>query len=180
VYFQNLGLILYTFLVVLSFYNNYICWKTRDSESFGKTKLNKTLLKIDKYFYKVYGNTLTSKRYIKLPHGPVPESIDQTLQKLEKSVIHKHHNQYHDKSIINFKANLKPNLSLFSAEEISEIDEIISIINDNYSAKEISNETHDDIYHLAEMGEEIPFYAMLVANKGYITQEDIKWAKEVV
>jgi hypothetical protein len=44
----------------------------------------------------------------------------------------------------------------------------------------ISDKTHDIIWQLAELGEEIPQPAMLASRLGEVTEDDVAWARETI
>ena len=67
-------------------------------------------------------------------------------------------------------------MTIFSAEEISIVAKNISVICKNHTARSISKKTHDRIWKLAQVGEEIPYYAVLASNLGEINEDDIGWA----
>ena len=48
-----------------------------------------------------------------------------------------------------------------------------------HTAMGISEKTHDVIWELAEIGEEIPYEAMWASRLDGVTKEDVKWAQEV-
>ena len=43
----------------------------------------------------------------------------------------------------------------------------------------ISDKTHDIIWKLAEIGEEIPYEAMWASRLDAVTTDDVRWAKAV-
>jgi hypothetical protein len=60
------------------------------------------------------------------------------------------------------------------------IDDILEIICTEHTAQSISDTTHDKIWELAEIGEEIPYYTIFASKLGEINEDDIKWAKNVL
>jgi hypothetical protein len=73
----------------------------------------------------------------------------------------------------------RPDMSGFSEQEIRLIDSVIDQICRHFTATSISAYSHDEIWEAAEIGEEIPMYAILAASPGEITKDDILWAEEV-
>jgi hypothetical protein len=63
----------------------------------------------------------------------------------------------------------------FTREEISIVDLVIGEVCNEHTAKSISKISHDAIWEMAEIGEDLPFYTVL-AEQGEITEEDVAWA----
>ena len=109
----------------------------------GKVKLWKLLYYADSLFCKVNNHYITEAVYIKLPKGPVPEAGEELLSTLKdlklieisKKEIGKEH------IIFEISATQKPELSLFSEEEVFCIESVIQQYSQR-SAKELSEVTH--------------------------------------
>lgn len=67
----------------------------------------------------------------------------------------------------------------FTADEISIVDDVVDAICRNHTAVSISRLSHDDIWEMAAIGEELPIYVAL-AERGEITEEDVAWADEKI
>ena len=87
---------------------------------------------------------------------------------------------YHGYEQKQFIALTKPDLGKFSADEISLVDSVIDAVCNNHTASSISQLTHDHISEAAEIGEEIPLYAVLASKVGEIDEADIEWGKSVM
>lgn len=72
-----------------------------------------------------------------------------------------------------------PAITQFSADEISIVDKAIDFVCLQHTAMSISDRTHDLIWELAEIGEQIPYEAMWASRLDGVTKEDVKWAQEV-
>jgi hypothetical protein len=154
---------------------NYICYKVENPKELGKTKLNKILWYSDREFFEKNGNTISGQEYIKLQYGPVPAKIDKEIKELEDNkYLITRKSPYFGKTIQEFISIKEPNFNKFNAEEISIIDKYIELICFNHTAKSISNESHDEIWEMTEIGNIIPFEATLVSELGEITDEDLK------
>jgi len=157
---------------------HYICHKCDNAEILGATKLNKILWYCDVFSYRWMGKSMTGEKYIKRQYGPVPSHIISTLNELEWdgkiATRDKEYFGHRKKEYISLK---RPDISLFTSDDISMVDDIIDIICLEHTAKSISHSTHDRIWELAEIGEEIPYYTIFASELGEITEEDIKWAK---
>jgi hypothetical protein len=155
---------------------HYICYRA-DRADLGATKLNKTLWYADLWTYLMHGTSMTGEGYIKQQFGPVPKHILSSLEELQTegkiAVRDAEFFRYEKKEYIALK---RPDLSLFSGEEISIVDELINMICRGHTARSISDKTHDRIWELADIGEEIPYYTAFAGSLGEIDQNDITWA----
>src|ERR1700680_2739009 len=75
-----------------------------------------------------------------------------------------------------FFALEKPDLKLFNAQEISLVDKQIQYVTEEHTATSISKESHDDIWEMARIGDEIPYYTVF-SKPAEITKDVIEWAK---
>jgi len=160
---------------------HYICYKCPEPSLLGATKLNKILWYSDVVSYLRTGKPITGEKYTKRQFGPVPKHILSVLRNLEEkgllAVKEADHFGYDKKEYIALKA---PDLSKFTAEQIAIVDSIIEEICYKHTADTISKASHDIIWALAEIGEEIPLYAVLASKLGEITESDIEWAKRAL
>lgn len=154
----------------------YVCSKC-DPKELGSTKLNKVLLYSDMFSYLHLQGPITGEIYVKRQFGPVPKHILPIIaeMELEGKIVTRDGKifRYDKKEYIALK---DPDLTLFTADEISMVDDLIEIICKEHTAKSISEASHDRIWELAEIGEEIPYYAFLASKTGEIDKEDIEWA----
>lgn len=161
---------------------HYICWKTQDDPSrLGATKLNKVLWYAETQHFLRTGQPLTGDRYIKRQYGPAPISILPIVRELEEEgqifVRDVPYFQYGKKEYISLK---EPDIdTLFSASDIGNIDRIIDAVCDSHTAKTISNRTHNEPWHLADLGEELPLFTAL-AIPAEITESDMQWADDKI
>lgn len=156
---------------------HYIIWKCEDPTKLGATKLNKNLWYSDAYHYVLTGKPITEAVYRKLQFGPVPRDILAIKNKLVsdgKIVISDgiHFTKPQERLV----ALTRPDLSIFGAEQISVVDEIIEKICDGNTATSISEQTHKAFWwDKLPLGAEIPLYAAF-AEPGDITLEQMQWA----
>lgn len=159
---------------------HYICWKCDDPSKLGATKLNKIVWYAEKTAFLRLGASMTGAKFVKREYGPVPAAIIPVLDELQKEsaivIRHVHLFDYPKKEYISLT---EPNIDNFSGKEISILDNVIEGVCQNHTAATISNTTHDEIWDLAEIGEEIPLYAVL-GKRAEICEEDIAWAKEQI
>jgi|SRR5580658_618473 Protein of unknown function (DUF4065) len=156
---------------------HYICWRCADPTKLGAVKLNKVLWRADFRAYLELGEAVTGDRYVKRQYGPVPASILGALRELEvEGKLSIREVEYYDNPKKEFFALNRPDLSLFTPDEISLIDEAIEYVTEKHTARSISEESHDRIWELARIGEEIPYYTVF-SKPAEITVDDIEWAK---
>lgn len=159
---------------------HYIC-HTADRDELGAVKLNKILWYSDIESYINRGTPLTGAVYIKRQFGPVPKDVLRALEDLsaERKMVVRDIPFFRDKKR-EYISLAEPDIGRFKAPEISLVANIMHYICHHHTAESISDATHDIIWELAEIGEEIPYCAVYGAILGEITEEDIKWAKESI
>jgi hypothetical protein len=144
-------------------------------------KLNKVLWYSDVIQYMVTGKAITGVRYVKRQHGPVPRGVDKAIDQLvaEGKIARGKANHFgylkHE-----YIAITESDKSLFTAEEISRVDNAFEHVCLHHTAMSISEQTHGVIWSIAEMGEEIPYQTVFAGAVGEINEDDIAWAKETL
>ena len=122
------------------------------------------------------GNPITGATYIKRERGPVPKSVVTTLRKLKsEGKISVKEPQYAFDVRRFFSLTDGVDTSAFTDEELGIADAALGAVCAT-TANRISEMTHDLIWEAAGMGEEIPLYATLAANKGVVSVETMAWA----
>ena len=156
---------------------HYICWQCDDPKTLGGTKLNKVLWYSDMSSYVRRNQPITGEKYVKRQFGPVAYHLLPILDELasEGRVI-KRRVGYRGRPKDEFFALKEPPLDQFDAEEINLINRWIEYVCRQNTAESISHETHDIIWELAELGEEIPYYTVWASELGEVTPEDLQWA----
>jgi hypothetical protein len=158
---------------------HYVIWKCPDVTKLGATKLNKILWFADAIHYLRTGQPITAARYVKQQHGPVPKGFLKTRARLEKNgAIAIAEGEFYGYPQTRFMALRRPDISCFTADEISLVDEIIETIRDGHTATSISAMTHDRVWEAAAIGEEMPLHAIYAWKEGELTDEDMEWATE--
>ncbi len=159
---------------------HYICFQYHDPSVLGATKLNKILWYSDVIAYATTGASITGETYTKQQFGPVPRHILGIIDELKaEAALAVREVEYFGKVKKEYVALRKPDISMFTPDEISLIDSVIDVVCHKHTAASISLASHDAIWKLAEIGEEIPLYAALASELGEVTDEDVKWAKRV-
>lgn len=157
---------------------HYVCWKCDNPADLGGTKLNKVLWYADMLAYMTWNRPITGETYIKRQFGPVSRHILPVLEDLEREgQIVRRQTSYYGRLKHEYIPVTTPDLSLFTAAEISLVDTCIDFVCRKHTAASISRRTHDTIWKLAEIGEEIPYYTVWASELGEVTPEDIAWAR---
>jgi len=156
----------------------YISDRCIDDRYYGATKLNKILYFSDFLFFKLYGKSITGAEYQRLDEGPAPKRLIPVQQKLikEKRLIVKsvpawNRTQKRSVSIEN------PNIDLFTAREISVVDQIIKEVWDK-SGTQVSIDSHIINWEVYQDKESMPYESVHLSDK--ITFEDVKRAHELI
>lgn len=156
---------------------HYICSGCEDYRKLGATKLNKVVLYAERESYLHLGKGISSPRFVKRQFGPVPVAMIPILNELseEKKILIRERvvglNVKRD-----FISLVEADISSFSPEEISIIDRVAHDVCHNHTANSISLETHDDVWEMAMIGEDLPLFTVF-AVQGEVDEEDITWAQ---
>ena len=159
---------------------HYVCWRCSDDPaSLGAVKLNKILWFSDVIAFAERGAPITGARYVKQKFGPVPKALLPVLRILEwAGDLRIEEVEYYGRRKRQYVALNEPDISTFSKDEVRVMDEVIEAVTKGHTAASISDLTHDDIWKLAEIGEEIPLHTVLASRLGEITEEDISRARQ--
>lgn len=157
---------------------HYVCYRCADPSKLGAVKLNRVLLYSDWNYYLYAGKPITGDSYIKRQYGPVPGHILKAVEELcaESKIVTRTVSLF-GKEKKEYIALTIPDISIFNAEEISIVDNMINRVCISHTADSISKASHDDIWRLAEIGEEIPSHAIFARELGEIDENDIVWTK---
>jgi Protein of unknown function (DUF4065) len=136
----------------------YIAWKAGRRDWFGATKLNKVLWFADARLFILRGQPITGATYIREKYGPVPGQIMPIRAELEREGYIR---VFEEGGLVRVTAEAKPDMSAFTKDELQTIDYWIDHIDKEHTAGTISNASHDYAWDIAQMGEELPFYAIL-------------------
>ncbi len=150
----------------------YISKMSQDDPRFGATKLNKILFFADFLQYRKKRKPITDDTYQRLENGPAPKHLVPVRDRLIKKqslVIQRvsYHGRKQDRPV----TLRDPDLSLFTAEEISLVDSIIKEFWEK-DGTDVSLLSHDFIgWRVAKNGETIPFSVALVNPRELTTSE---------
>ena len=71
-------------------------------------------------------------------------------------------------------------MTCLNAQEVDVLSSYRETICNDYTAKKISEETHNEIWEMAAIGEEIPLYTIYAANLGEINETDIEYIEKAI
>lgn len=138
----------------------YLANKIEKGTIRGKKKIYKLFYFLDFDFFEHFERPITGDVYHKLPMGPAPYYLDAIATEMQeegslKIGTYKVGRGYHDTFI--YKALKKPDISVFSKEEIKTLDKIVRLYGDK-NGLELEALTHKEAPYVAtEEGEEIPY-----------------------
>lgn len=149
-------------------------------ETFGATKLNKILFVADFLAFRMLGTSITGAEYQKLSHGPAPRRLLPVLEWLQEAgdlaVRVERRFGYEQKRPVALR---DPDLSRFSAEQISLVDRVVQQLWGR-TATEVSRWSHGFVgWQLADEGETIPYTLALLAEDRELSEEGRKVAEEL-
>lgn len=157
----------------------YIADRHETDETFGSVRLAKTLFYADFLHYIKYGRSITEERYIRRPNGPMPDSLLDMRDRMQRSgdLVMKDRfvNGYKQKRPIALR---EANLDLFTAAEISMVDYVLSQL-EGKTATAVSELSHRfEAWQIAEEGEEIPYQTAFISERTP-TADDWAYAREL-
>jgi hypothetical protein len=134
----------------------YVAGKLLDDPAGGAVKLNKALHFSELVHMRLHGRPITGADYQKLPQGPAPRRLLPVRQRLvENGEAELEASTYFGRVQYRLAPRREADLSLFNAEEIAVIDEVVSDLKGK-SAREVSEMSHREMgWFLADEGETI-------------------------
>jgi hypothetical protein len=159
---------------------HYVIARCEDPAMLGSIKLNKVLWLSDLVAYVGTGTPITGERYVKQQFGPVALTMPAIIDELrsENKIATREHIAFGNPKTDYFALNEPDRISdLFTADEISAVEQAREFVCEQNTAMQISAFSHDVIWELAEIGEEIPYEAMLATRLDGVTKDDVNWAR---
>ncbi|TAD73577.1 MAG: DUF4065 domain-containing protein [Sphingomonadales bacterium] len=152
-----------------------------DSSRLGAVRLNKILWFSDCHSYREHGASITADGYVKRRFGPVPKRVLAATRELEEeSKIAIREVPYSSrKSFREFISLKQPEHSALSEQDMAVLKAYTTLICNEFSAAQISDLSHDQVWEAADEGEEIPLYTIFASVPGAITDEVRSWANKV-
>jgi hypothetical protein len=154
---------------------HYVIWKAANRPKFGAVKLNKVLWFAEARVYVLHRHHMTGEAFLKEQYGPVPKHIIPTRERLKKAGLIE---IWEDRGQTRFRAKTQPDMTGFTPEELKQLNFWIDEIDKEYTAASISDKTHDYGWEIAEMGEEIPLYAILAERARHPKGQELEWARK--
>lgn len=145
----------------------YISQKCATDPKFGAIKLNKLLYLSDFLSFGQWGEPITGVEYQHLPKGPAPKRllpVRSALQENGKLVIQKLQLRSGNTQVRTVNLS-EPDLALFTAREISLVDNIIEELWD-LDAEESSNFSHRFVgWKMTKLNEAIPYGSIFISDE---------------
>jgi hypothetical protein len=158
----------------------YISEQSEGDSSYGATKANKILFFADFLAYLYLGRSITGWSYERMNHGPVPVDIYSTRNEMElEDSLLVYDRDYHGNRQTRYVARRQPDLSMFSAEEISLVDRLLRE-NWGKSARDISDESHRFAGWAFAHDREIIPYEVALVNFREPTPAEIEYGQSLI
>jgi Protein of unknown function (DUF4065) len=158
---------------------HYICWRCEDPRLLGTVKLNKVLWYAERIWYVRSGQPLAGATYIKQQYGVVAKTLAPLVVELEKEGALSTRERSGG-SLMQYFARFEPDLSVFTAPEISVVDSLIETICFRDAPSPVDVSADDQVWKLAQIGETLPYYTVFAARPSEIRKRDMDWAVEQV
>ncbi len=152
---------------------HFICF-TAEGLPLGATRLNKILWFAEKDSFLHTLQPMLGLSFVKGPYGPMPPDADIACKTLaEKGLIFFEPRDYGSYSYKDMHSRRDPDTSLLTEDELTALRNLTWEICTEYSARSISDLTHNAIYHMLSMGEDYPLELALAENARPATNEEI-------
>lgn len=146
-----------------------------DPSKLGAVKLHKALYFSDMLHYAQHRRPITGETYRKQKFGPIAQHLWEALAQLKREgKIEVRSTEFYGYLKKEFIPNQSPDSSRFSSEELELVTDVIGTVCD-FTAKQISDFTHNQIWEAADMGEEIPYHTVFQMFPNEVTESDIAW-----
>jgi hypothetical protein len=158
---------------------HYVVHRIDRPADLGAVKLHKILWFSEMMVMYREGRLLCGETFLRMPRGPWGSHVDKVLANLEKNKLIAERpgtkGPYQQRQ---FFSTAEPSLELFSASEISVVDQMIDHICYNHSASSISEVTHDKVWHSTPMNGVMPIDCIFDGLVQPASEEDLEWAKK--
>jgi hypothetical protein len=157
----------------------YVADRSMDDPDFGMTKLNKILFNADFTAFGRLGSAITGVEYQHLRWGPAPRRLLPILREMgasgEASVWPPQRTGYENQRVIPLR---EADLSLFSAEEISLVEDVLDLMR-GMNARRVSDLSHEFFgWQVTDEGETIPYESVLLSARP-LTEREMKIGVEL-
>ena len=135
-------------------------------EELGKIKLAKVLFYSDLDTFRRSGRTMTNTVYEKRDRGPMPRGIYDCLRELKSGgkIAERNADRY-GFTQHQFWSLIEPALEGLEPHDVAVLNVYTRAICENHTAASISELSHNRAWKLAQIGEEIPLSAFLIASR---------------
>lgn len=146
----------------------YILNKVGSKPNIGESVIYKLLYFIDFNYYEKYEEQLIGATYIKNNYGPTPKEFIKIVDDMiKKGEIIKIDNKYYKFPQRKYLPRRTPDLSMLTALEIKEIDDVLERFSD-MNATEISKYSHEDVpWKTTENGKIIDYESVFYRTMPY-------------
>jgi len=158
---------------------HYVCDRcSEEPKKLGAVKINKVAWHSDMLSYVRRGDSITGETYIKRQFGPTAKHMLAIVRELEtEGAIVVRGVEYYGYEKTEYISLKKADVSVFDSEQVDIINMMIRYVCDENTAASISAKTHDRVWELAEIGEQIPYYAVFAGRAEEITEDTLRWAR---
>ncbi|MBV9565159.1 MAG: DUF4065 domain-containing protein [Bradyrhizobium sp.] len=159
---------------------HYVIWRCSPAE-LGATRLNEICWYSDVDTYRKLGRSITgASDYTRSQFGPTPKGVDDVIEALSRqSRIAVSKDNYYGRPKTMYLSRVKPDIGVFSSDEIAIVDAIADIICSNPSSASISRVADNALWEEIELGADVPIAAAAVI-PGEITARDVSWAEKMI
>jgi hypothetical protein len=144
---------------------HFVCRKmASEPDNLGAVKLQRILWYFDVRSYVMTGKSVTGAVYIRKEFGPYTGEVSAAVDELVRAGrLHTDRDDYFGNEKAIFVGKGPTDLASFSDKERRWLEEITQDVCENRTAPAISEKSHDGIWRMAAIGEEIPFAATAVS-----------------
>jgi len=158
----------------------YICSEC-EANQLGSVKLHKVLYFADMLHYAFVGIPITGATYRKRPFGPTCDELLPTLRDLNnQGAIRTRDVDYFGYIKREYIAVDSAEIDRFNRTEKAILDEMISFVCRDNSAKTISEFSHNRAWDLAEYGDVLPYTSVFHIIPTEVSPETMEWAEAEV
>jgi hypothetical protein len=143
-------------------------------------KLHKILYLSEMLQFAFEGHAIAGSVYVKRVFGPTSRELLSVLRELEREeAIRIGSVDYFRFRKAVYLPQRDPDLSLFTANELTLIRDVIDFVANHNTAKTISEFSHNRAWEMAEFGAEIPYHTAFALFPVGVSEEAVEWATSV-
>jgi hypothetical protein len=158
----------------------YVSQQCAQKHNFGSVILYKILYFSDHFAYGKLGQPITGAEYVKEKHGPIPRTALAARQELEREGRLRVDEISHGRGTLKKPIALdRPDMSMFSADEIALVDSIIERFRQS-STRKARTATHDlKAWRAYNIRETIPYETVFISPNQRLTRKEIAIGQEI-